>query len=111
MFGQESMKLHILRISPTSLAATFGVVYFFISLLIGLFGIFAAISGSQFTMSGPVSFSGAGMSMLPLAMVYPFLASLVGAIGGYLIAWIYNFSVRFTKGIQIEFSEASKREY
>jgi hypothetical protein len=105
------MKTRILRICPTSLAITFGIVYFVIGLVTGLFGIFAAMSGSQFTMSGPISLSGAGMSMLPLAMVYPFLASLAGAIGGYLIAWLYNLSVRFTRGIQLEFSETSKREY
>jgi prepilin signal peptidase PulO-like enzyme (type II secretory pathway) len=105
------MKLRILRICPTSLAVTFGVIYFIIGLLVGLFGVLAAMSGSQFTMSGPVSFSGAGMSMLPLAVAYPFLASLMGAIGGYLIAWVYNFSVRFTRGIQLDFSEPTNREY
>lgn len=53
-------------------------------------------------MSGPVTFSGRGSGMLLLAIAYPFLASIAGAIGGFLIAWIYNFTAEFTKGIVIE---------
>ena len=104
------MKLRLQRISPASLAATLAIIYFILGLIIGLFGIIAAFTGAQFTMSGPATFSGAGLSMLPLAIAYPFVAALLGAIGGFLIAWIYNFTVRFTKGIQLEFTESGFRE-
>jgi uncharacterized membrane protein len=104
------MKLRLQRISPASLAATLAIIYFIVGLIIGLFGIIAAFTGVQFTMNGPASFSGAGLSMLPLAIGYPFLAALFGAIGGFLIAWIYNFAVRFTKGIQVELTESGSRD-
>jgi hypothetical protein len=100
------MKLRLKRISPASLAATLAILYFIVGLFVAAFGIIAAFSGAQFTMSGPPTFSGAGLSMLPLAIAYPFLAALLGAIGGFLIAWVYNFTVRFTKGIQVEFTES-----
>lgn len=104
------MKLRLKRISPASLAATLAIFYFIVGLFVAAFGIIAALSGAQFTMSGPATFSGAGLSMLPLAIAYPFLAALLGAIGGFLIAWVYNFTVRFTKGIKLEFTESGFRD-
>ncbi len=104
------MKLRLHRISPASLAATLAIFYFVIGLIVGLFGIIASFTGAQFTMSGPATLSGSGLSMLPLAIAYPFLAALFGALGGFITAWIYNFTVRFTKGILIEFTEAPPHE-
>jgi hypothetical protein len=99
---RSNMKIRIKYISPGSLALTLAIIYFFVGGIIGIFGALAAATGSNFTMSGPVTFSGSGPGMLPLAIAYPFLASLAGAIGGFLIAWVYNFAAEFTKGIVIE---------
>jgi hypothetical protein len=96
------MKIRISYISPGSLALTLGVVYFILGAFIGILGVLAAAAGTDFTMSGPVTFSGRGSGMLLLAITYPFLASIAGTIGGFLIAWIYNFAAAFTKGIVIE---------
>ncbi len=97
-----NMKIRIKSISPGALALTLGVVSFMLGSIIGILGILAAAAGTDFTMSGPVTFSGRGSGMLLLAIAYPFLASIAGAIGGFLIAWIYNFAAAFTKGIVIE---------
>jgi hypothetical protein len=102
----KNMKFRLQRISPRSLAATLGIIYFSLGLIVSLFGIIAAFTGIQFTMREPVTFSGAGLSLLPLAIAYPFIAAFLGAIGGFLIAWVYNFTVRFTKGIQLEFTQS-----
>lgn len=96
------MNIRIKYISPASLAAALAIIYFLIGSLVGIFGIYASASGRQFTMSGPITFSGSGSDMLLLSIAYPFLASIAGAIGGFLIAWIYNFAAKFTKGIVIE---------
>lgn len=103
------MKIRIKYISPASLAATLAVFYFTLGLFVGLFGVLAAASGSDFTLSGPVSFSGSGKEMLPYAVAYPFLASIVGAISGFIIAWIYNFASKPTKGILIDVEKITPR--
>jgi len=101
--GQKiNMKIRIKYISPASLAAALAIIYFVIGTLVGIFGVWASASGTQFTMSGPITFSGSGSDMLPLAIAYPFLASIAGGIGGFLIAWVYNFAAEYTKGIVIE---------
>jgi hypothetical protein len=46
--------------------------------------------------------------MLPLAIAYPFLVSIAGGIGGFLIAWVYNFAAEFTKGIVIETEQLNR---
>ncbi len=104
------MKLRLRRISPSSLAATLAIFYFVCGLFVGVFGIFAALIGSQFTVSGPIQFSGSGIGMLLLAIVYPFLAAIGGAISGFIIAWIYNFISIFTNGLLVEFDEAGRRD-
>jgi hypothetical protein len=96
------MKIRIKSISPGSLALMLAIIHFILGAIIGILGIVAAAAGSEFTMSGPVTFSGRGSGMLLLAIAYPFLASIAGAVGGFLIAWIYNFAAEFTKGIVIE---------
>ncbi len=104
------MKLRVRRISPATLAATLAVFYFVFGLFVGLFGVVGLLAGGEVMLGGPVSFSLSDVSMLPLAILYPFMAATVGAIAGFLIAWLYNFTVRFTKGILIDFSEANARE-
>jgi hypothetical protein len=78
---------------------TLGVIYFILGAIIGILGVLAAAAGSEFTMSGPVTFTGRGSGMLLLAIAYPFLASIAGAVGGFLIAWIYNFTAGFERCI------------
>ena len=96
------MKIHIKYISPGSLALTLAIINFFVGGFIGILGVVAAAAGSEFTLSGPVTFSGRGSGMLLVAIAYPFLASIAGMIGGFLMAWVYNFTAEFTKGIVIE---------
>jgi hypothetical protein len=102
------MKLRIKYISPPALASILAIIYFVIGTLVGMFGVLASASGQQFTMSGPITLSGAGSDMLPLAIAYPFLVSIAGGIGGFLIAWVYNFAAEFTKGIVIETEQLNR---
>lgn len=99
------MKLRIQRIEPASLAATLAVVYFIVSLFLAGLALLAALAGGQFTLHGPLGFSGAGASLLALALVYPVLAAFVGAISGFLLAWMFNLSTRVTQGLVIECSQ------
>lgn len=96
------MKTRILRITPASLAKTFAICSTIAGIFVGLFGVVASFTGVEFTMKGPISLTGRGLEMLPFAITYPLLCGLVGGVGGYLVALIYNFSVRFTQGIEVE---------
>lgn len=99
------MKLRIQRIEPASLAATLAAIYFMVGLFLSVLALVAALAGGQLSVRGPLGFPGAGMSLIVLALVYPLLAAFVGAITGFLLAWIFNLSARLTRGLVIECSE------
>ena len=102
------MKLRIKRISPLSLALALGGIYFVVGCFAAVVAIFGANAGVNVTLIGPLSFSGSGLGLLGLSLINPFAAFLTGGISGYVIAWIYNFLSRFTKGLVIETEEAGK---
>lgn len=102
------MKLRIKRISPLSLALTLGGIYFVIGCLVAPFAVLGSGVGAKVTLIGPFSFNVSGLGILPLSLLYPFVLSIGGGIMGYLIAWIYNFLARFTRGLVIETEEAGK---
>ena len=106
------MKQRIRRICPKSLAYTCAVIYFFIGIITGSFGIIGGLSGASMTLKGPIAFSGSGGPLLLVSMSHPFISALAGAIVGYLVAIFYNFSVRFTKGVtvDIELDESNQSE-
>lgn len=102
------MKLRIKRISPLSLALTLGGIYFVIGCFVALLNIFGANAGANVSLSGPLGINASALGPLTLSLIYPFASSLMGAISGYVIAWIYNFLPRFTRGLVIETEEAGK---
>ncbi|MEO5713147.1 MAG: hypothetical protein ABIT37_06635 [Luteolibacter sp.] len=102
------MTLRIKRISPLSLTLTLGGIYFVIGCFVALFGIFGSMVGGNITLSGPFGFNGGGLGLLPLSLIYPFASFLIGGIGGYVIAVIYNFLSLFTRGLVVDTEEAGK---
>lgn len=105
-FGR--VKRRIKRISPLSLALTLGGIYLVIGCFVALFGILGSASGVNVTLSGPFGITATGLGTLPLSLIYPFVSLIGGGIMGYVIAWIYNYLARFTRGIVIETEEAGK---
>jgi len=89
------MKVHIRRISPASLALTLGIFYGGIGLFVSILGAVGGLGSDQ-----PVG----------MLIIQPFVSALVGVSVGFVLAWIYNFISRFTKGLLIEYNEASRYE-
>ncbi len=105
------MHQRLKRISPSSLGATCAIIYFLIGLLIGIFGVVAGLSGASVTLSGPVTFSGRGETLMAVSVAYPFLSAFIAWISGTILALIYNFTTRYTKGIQIEVEESGPLDF
>ncbi len=95
------MKTRIFRVSPRSLAALLGAVYFVLGCLLAIMTLLGACTGATLGIQGPLPFSGSGASLVPFALLYPFASALMGVITGLIAAWIFNFAARFTKGLLI----------
>lgn len=103
------MTLRILRVSPVSLALTLGGVYFVFGCISALLGLFGSVTRPRLVvMDGPFGFETSLQGMPLLVLLLPFLSALVGGITGYVVAWVYNFLTRFTRGLVIETEEAGK---
>jgi len=100
------MNQRIKRIPPFSLAVTVAFIYFFIGIMSGIFGLIGGLSGADVTLNGPFTFSGNGPSLIIISMLYPFISALGGFIFGFLLAIIYNYSVRFTKGLVVQLEDS-----
>lgn len=93
------------RIGVLSLAKIMGVLYAAIGLIVGFFVSFAAVIGSMIgsSLEGTTEplvglFLGIGAIFF-----FPILYGVLGFIGGIITAAIYNFVVRFTGGLELEF--------
>lgn len=90
------------RIAPLSLAKMFALLYGLMGLLIGalisllsVVGAFAAAGQNQ---DGAFAFLfGAGAFI-----ILPIFYAVVGAVGGFLTAFIYNLVARMAGGVEIE---------
>jgi hypothetical protein len=105
------MNQRIKKISPASLAAILAAVYFVIGILTGIFGIIGGLSGANVTLNGPFTFSGSGTTVIIISIFYPLISALGGAIMGFLLAIVYNFSTKFTKGLLIQIEESNHYEF
>ncbi len=93
------------RIGVLSLAQNMGVLYAAIGLIVGFFVSIAAVIGSMIgsSLEGTTEplvglFLGVGSIIF-----FPILYGVMGFIGGIITAAIYNFVVRFTGGLELEF--------
>ena len=86
------------RISPKSLAKLMGLMYAIFGLIFGLIMMaIALVASTEETGIHAVLFGVAAPIFLTL------LYGLMGWIGGYITAWIYNLLAKKTGGIQFDF--------
>jgi len=45
-----------------------------------------------------------------MLLLQPVLTTIAGLIAGFVIAWVYNFISRFTKGVIIDYTETGRHE-
>lgn len=100
------MRIHISRVSPGSLSITLAAIYGLFGVAVAILSVFGALT--QFGIGG--SGSGPNMGMWPMLIFQPILSALVGAVTGLILAWVYNFIARFTKGVLIESAEAGRHD-
>ena len=100
------MNKRIKKIAPSSLAMTLAVVYFIVGIFAGILGVIGGLSGANVNLDGPFSVSGNGSTIIIISIFYPFISALGGFIFGFILAFIYNFSVRYTKGLVIEIEDS-----
>jgi hypothetical protein len=100
------MRIHIRRISPPSLSIVLGVIYGIVGFAVGALGVFGLLV--SFGIGSPVR---DGVSSMPMMLVVqPLISALIGVVTGFIVAWLYNFVARFTKGVLIEYSEAGRHD-
>jgi len=100
------MRIHIRRISPPSLSVVLGVIYGIVGFAIAALSAFGALV--SFGIGSPVR---DGVSSMPVMLVVqPLISALFGVITGFIVAWIYNFVARFTKGVLIEYQDAGRHD-
>ncbi len=97
------MKTRLNRISPGDLGLLFGFTGFIVSIPIIVFALCTMGPGTTVTLKGFFSLTFKD-SLEPIALIlaYPFLNALAGLIGGFLVAWLYNFYARLFKGIAVD---------
>ena len=88
--------MQIKRIGPRSLGKLLGFMYAVIGLIIGaVISIFALMEGDADT--GRIHAFG-----IAAIVALPIFYGLIGLVGGYVSAWIYNFIAKRVGGIEIE---------
>lgn len=101
------MKLHLKRISPPSLSLTLAALYGIIGFIVGVLSLFGALTrfgvGAQ---ASPVSQT--IWEVLGMLVFQPVVSAVLGAVTGFVLAWLYNFVARFTKGVLVQLEEAGK---
>lgn len=89
--------MKIKRITPKSLAKVLGLVYAFMGFIFGAVMTLIALVTSDSDAGGLGIFMGIGAVIL-----LPIMYGIMGLIGGYITAWLYNFSAGKVGGIEIE---------
>ena len=97
----------IKRLGALSMAKIMGVMYAGIGLLLG--GVFALVSlvgggammasGSQNSGMGMAALGGLGLAAV---LVFPILYGCLGFIAGAISAFLFNLTVRFAGGLEID---------
>ena len=91
----------IRSVGVLSCAKTMGAVYGLLGVLFIPVFLIASMAGFASKSSG----SGgalAGIGMLAMAIIMPFLYAAIGFVAGAITAWFYNLVAKVTGGIQLE---------
>ena len=88
------------RVDPASAAKVFGVLYAFLGLILG-------ISFSLFAMLGVFDAApGIGLAGLLFGVgsviLFPIFYGLLGVVGGFIFAALYNLVARLVGGLEVE---------
>jgi hypothetical protein len=87
----------IKRFAPLQIGKILGVMYAAMGLLFAPFFLAMAI----FELAAPTGI--ATFVGVTLAIVTPLFYGAMGFLGGVVSAWLYNVTVRFTGGMEVEF--------
>lgn len=105
--GQHSSRKRLKRIDPLSLALVQGALF-------ALFGLIPAVVVTGMTILGVAGggMRGGGSSVaiglvggLIMAVLAPLMYGVLGFLGGFVLALVYNLCASFTGGITMEFDE------
>ena len=100
------MKHELRRVHPLRAANVGALVY---GLVLGAFALIALpfiLLAAIFAPSGEIGIGGVGFAMI-LILVYPVMGLVMGWISGLLTSAIYNFIVRWTGGLLLEFDRGA----
>ena len=89
----------IKRIEVKSLVKLLAVIYSVIGFLAGI--VFCIVSFFDPALLEPQAGDAAGAVGLAAIVVFPLLYGLIGIVSGLLLAWTYNWAVRFVGGLEI----------
>ncbi|MBI5433493.1 MAG: hypothetical protein HZA52_11750 [Planctomycetes bacterium] len=93
------------RVGALSLAKIMGVTYTAFGLLAGLF--VAAVSMLGATLgSGQNALPGAGAGVFAVVF-FPVLYGVIGFVGGFVVASVYNVAASAIGGVELEFTQES----
>ena len=87
----------ITKVTPKPLAKILGSIYFFFGAFVGLF----ILIGSLFSLGAPDAGSSL-MAGIAAFILIPVAYGLMGFVGGYITAWVYNIFAKKIGGIEVE---------
>jgi hypothetical protein len=91
----------IKSVGVLSCAKTLGVVHGLLGLLLVPFFLLFSLAGFT-SKASDMGSALAGIGMLAIAIIMPFVYAAFGFIFGALFSWIYNLVARLTGGIELE---------
>ena len=97
----------IKKIGVISLAYTLTILYFIGGVLISLFLIILKKSPGN-TAIAALNPALNNTSYIQIILVYPLAYAIAGFLIGLVVALLYNYTVRFTKGIAVELTIEAK---
>jgi hypothetical protein len=105
------MQQSIRRIDPVSAMKVLAVLYAVIGLIVGaIFSIVGMIgfgAGAASNPDFPVPGAFGLLFGVAAIVILPVMYAILGAIGGLIMAFMYNLVAQFTGGLQIELSQES----
>jgi hypothetical protein len=100
------MKTRLARISPGGLGLIFAFFGFVASFPIIIIAVSTIGPGRTVTLGGFVKLTFTGsLEPVSLLLTYPLLNALAGMVGGFLLAWLYNFYARVARGVSIDLEQ------
>lgn len=93
------------RVVPLSCGKTFGILYTMIGLVFGVLVSLFSVLGSAVGMAQGQEGAGFGALFgIGAVILMPLIYGCLGFVGGILGAFLYNITVRFSGGIELDIS-------